>query len=76
MYTLGERAYHVESDDIFEGDLARAVPLHEDLVDDFWRASGRKTDHEGLVLCRFEALDSAYSLDVFSITSRVDILMR
>ena len=50
--------YHVKSDDIFKGDLARTVPLDEDLVDDLRTTPGRKAKDKGLVFGRLEGLNT------------------
>lgn len=52
--------YHVEGDDILERDLAGAVALHEDLVDDLGAAAGRKAQDEGVSFGRVESLDAAW----------------
>lgn len=52
-------AYHVESHDILEGDLAGAMTLHEDLVDEFRAATSRHTKHEWLLGGWIERLDTA-----------------
>lgn len=53
-------AYHVESHNILEGDLAGAVTLHEDLVDEFRAAASWQTEDEGLLRCWLESLDAAW----------------
>ncbi len=60
MIGRGGGNYHVEGHDILEGDLARAVALDQDLVDDLGAGAGGQTQHEGLGLGGLERLDAAW----------------
>lgn len=48
---------HVESDDMFEGDLASLVTLDKDFVNRLWTATSRETKDEGVCRCRIEIID-------------------
>ena len=48
--------YHIEGDDIFEGNLTSTETLDKNLVDDFGTATGGKTQHERLILGWLEGL--------------------
>ena len=54
----GGRTYHVEGHDILERDLARAVALDQDLVDDLGTGAGWQAQDEGLGLGGLESLDA------------------
>lgn len=53
-------AYHIEGNDILEGDLAGAVALDEDLVNDLGTTSRGQTQDKRLLLSRIERLDAAW----------------
>jgi hypothetical protein len=53
-----EVTYHVEGDDIFEGDLASLVFLDEDLVNADGRGAGRKPENKWVLGSGCECLDS------------------
>ena len=53
-------SYHVEGHDILERDLAGAVALHEDLVDELRAAAGWQTEDEWLLRGGLESLDAAW----------------
>jgi hypothetical protein len=50
--------YHVEGHDILERDLAGAVALDEDFVDDLRAAPGGQAQDKGLSLGWLESLDA------------------
>jgi hypothetical protein len=52
--------YHVECNDIFEGNLSGVVFLDEDLVDEDWTRSSWKTEDEWVLWCWVEVLDSVF----------------
>jgi hypothetical protein len=54
--------YHIEGDNIAEGDLARLVSLDEKAINDFRAATGGQTQHKRLLWCRVEGFDSALFL--------------
>jgi hypothetical protein len=53
-------AYHVEGHDILEGDLAGAVTLDEDLVDELRAAASWQTEDERVLRGWLECLDAAW----------------
>ena len=52
--------YHIESHDISERNGTGSVALHEDFVDDFRAAAGRKSEHEGSILGWLEFVDTVW----------------
>ena len=50
-------AYHIESNDMFKGDLARLVLLDEDLIDLDRRRARRQPQDEGVGCCRSKGFD-------------------
>lgn len=56
---MGIGAYHVESHDILEGDLAGPVALDKNLIDDLGTAASRKTQDERIGFGWVESLDTA-----------------
>lgn len=59
-------AYHVEGHDIFERDLAGAVTLDEDLVDEFWATAGWQAEDEWVFWGWLECVDAAWmELDMY-----------
>lgn len=55
---MPRQSYHVEGDDILEGNLAGAMTLNQNLVDDLGTTSSGQTQNEGLVLSWVEFLDA------------------
>jgi hypothetical protein len=53
--------YHVESDDMLEGDLASLETLDQDAVDDFRAATSRQAQNKWLVCSGPESFNPAYS---------------
>jgi hypothetical protein len=62
--------YHVECNDIFEGDFARFVFLDEDLVDADGRRAGWETEYEGVFFCWVEGFDSVFE-DVLTLGAKM-----
>lgn len=55
-----EGTYHVEGNDIFEGDLAGFELLDEDFVDEDWAGTGGQAEDKGVCGCRREGFDSVF----------------
>jgi len=53
--------YHVECNDIFEGDFAGLVFLDEDLVDANGRRAGWEAENKGVLFCWVEGFDSVFA---------------
>lgn len=51
---------HIESNDIAKRNLAGLVPLHENAIDNFWTATGRKAENKWLLGRRVKRFDSAW----------------